>query len=170
MGADVTAVRDFYEARYGRLVVQLTGMTGNRDLAEEALQEAFVRALDRPQAFVRLDNPEAWLRTVALNYCRSRWRRISLWKRTQPRLVARPDDSTAVDRSDTQTVVLAALAQLPTALRQVAALHYLSDLSVEQVAHALDLPSGTVKARLVRARNALRPLLSTLVESEASHD
>ncbi|HMT32090.1 MAG TPA: sigma-70 family RNA polymerase sigma factor [Dermatophilaceae bacterium] len=168
MGADVTAVRDFYEARYGRLVVQLTGMTGNRDLAEEALQEAFVRALDRPQAFVRLDNPEAWLRTVALNYCRSRWRRMALWRRTQPRLLALPQDQVAL--SETQTVVLGALAQLPVTLRQVAALHYLSDLSVEQVAHALDLPSGTVKARLVRARNALRPLLSTLVESEASHD
>ena len=65
MGADVTVVRDFYEARYGRLVVQLAGMTGSRELAEEALQEAFVRALDRPAAFARLDNPEAWLRTVA---------------------------------------------------------------------------------------------------------
>ena len=168
MGADVTVVRDFYEARYGRLVVQLAGMTGSRELAEEALQEAFVRGLDRPAAFARLDNPEAWLRTVALNYCRSRWRRMALWRRTQPRLVVRPPD--AVELSETQTVVLAALAQLPMALRQVAALHYLSDLSVEQVSHALDLPSGTVKARLVRARDALRPLLSALVESEASHD
>src|SRR6476619_3005839 len=57
-------VREVYDASYLRLVVQLYALTGDLADAEDAVQEAFVTALGRDRAFARLDNCEAWLRTV----------------------------------------------------------------------------------------------------------
>ena len=52
-----------------------------------------------------------------------------------------------------------ALQQLPLGQRQVVVLHHLCEMPVDDVAKALDIPVGTVKSRLSRARDALAPLL-----------
>ena len=54
-----------FEASYRRLVVQLYGMTGSFDEAEDVVQEAFVRAAAAGYRFLDADNHEAWLRTTA---------------------------------------------------------------------------------------------------------
>ena len=72
---DVEFVRELFHASYRRLVGQLTAVTGNHAEAEDVVQEAFVRAVDRARSVRRTDNPEAWLRTVAVNVARSRFRR-----------------------------------------------------------------------------------------------
>jgi RNA polymerase sigma-70 factor, ECF subfamily len=100
------------------------------------------------------DNPEAWLRTVAINLARSRWRRAQRWVGLAPRLVEEPRDG------DTEGHCLASASRnLPAGQREVIALHHLADLTVEQAATTLGLPTGTVKARLSRGRAALSTLL-----------
>ena len=64
-----------FDASYRRLVGQLYGVCGDLSEAEDVVAEAFARAVSRRRAFERLDNPEAWLRTVAVNVARSRFRR-----------------------------------------------------------------------------------------------
>jgi len=78
-------VRDVYEASYRRLVTQLVGPCGDIPTAEEVVQEAFVRAIAQGAAFRRTDNPEAWLRQVAVNLARSRWRRLKKYAGLMPR-------------------------------------------------------------------------------------
>src|SRR4051812_4664755 len=68
-------IQELYAASYRRLLGQLIGVTGNVAEAEDVVQEAFVRGLDHPRRLLGADNPEAWLRTVAVNLARSRWRR-----------------------------------------------------------------------------------------------
>src|SRR5215218_9494972 len=77
--ADVQTVRAVFEASYRRLVGQLYGVCGDLAEAEEVVAEAFARAVQHERTFVRLDNPEAWLRTVAVNVSRTRfrWRRLA---------------------------------------------------------------------------------------------
>jgi DNA-directed RNA polymerase specialized sigma24 family protein len=75
--ADGDTVRELYEGCYRRLVGQLFAICGNLGEAEDAVQEAFVRAVEKPQRLAQLDNPEAWLRTVALNAVRRRYRRAT---------------------------------------------------------------------------------------------
>ena len=154
-------IQALYAASYRRLLGQLIGVTGSVAEAEDVLQEAFVRALDHPRRLLGADNPEAWLRTVAVNLARSRWRRAQRLVGLAPRLVEEPRDSD----TDGHVVLLQALRQLPAGQREVIALHYLADLTVEQVAGTLGLPTGTVKARLSRGRAAL----STLLVEEAPH-
>ncbi len=155
-------IEQLYAASYRRLLGQLIGVTGSVSEAEDVLQEAFVRALDRPRQLLGADNPEAWLRTVAVNLARGRWRRTQRFLGLAPRLV---EEEPFDGDPDGHLVVLAALRKLPTGQREVIALHHLADLSVEQVADTLGLPTGTVKARLSRGRTAL----STLLVEEEFH-
>ena len=69
---------------YPRLVGQLAGVTGDPAEAEDVVMEAFARAAPRRSSFHEADNPEAWLRTVAVNVARSRWRRMLRWAHLLP--------------------------------------------------------------------------------------
>ena len=69
-------LREVYAVAYPRLVGQLVGVTGDPAEAEDAVMEAFARAAPGRSSFHDADNPEAWLRTVAVNVARSRWRRV----------------------------------------------------------------------------------------------
>jgi RNA polymerase sigma-70 factor (ECF subfamily) len=151
-----TEIQKLYAASYRRLLGQLIGVTGNVAEAEDVVQEAFVRGLDHPRRLLGADNPEAWLRTVAVNLARSRWRRAQRLIGLAPRLAEQPRDSD----TDGHLVLVQALHELPAGQREVIALHHLADLTVEQVAETLGLPTGTVKARLVRGRAALATLLA----------
>ncbi|MGB7961430.1 MAG: SigE family RNA polymerase sigma factor [Propionicimonas sp.] len=154
-------IQQLYAASYRRLLAQLIGVTGSVAEAEDVVQEAFVRALDHPTRLLGVDNPEAWLRTVAVNLARSRWRRARRLVGLAPRLV---EESRAGD-TEGHVVLLQALRKLPAAQREVIALHHLADMTVAQVAATLGLPIGTVKARLSRGPLAL----STLLVTEAPH-
>lgn len=148
-------IRDLYAASYRRLLGQLIGVTGSVAEAEDVVQEAFVRGLAQPRRLLGADNPEAWLRTVAVNLARSRWRRAQRLIRLSPRLVEEP----GVADTDGHADLLQALRKLPAGQREVIALHHLADLTVVEVAETLLLPTGTVKARLSRGRAALSVLL-----------
>jgi RNA polymerase sigma-70 factor (sigma-E family) len=151
-------VREVYEASYRRLVAQAYAVAGDRVEAEDAVQEAFARAVAAGQRFHRVDNPEAWLRTVAMNVLRRRWRRAYLFRALSPRL-ATPSDVPGL--SEDHVALMEALRALPFDQRQTVALFYLADLSVQEVADALGVAEGTVKSRLGRARTALAGLLQT---------
>ena len=148
-------IQELYAASYRRLLGQLIAVTGSVAEAEDVVQEAFVRGLDHRRRLLAADNPEAWLRTVAVNLARSRWRRAQRLVGLAPRLVAEPREAD----TDGNVVLLQALRHLPAGQREVIALHHLADLTVEQVADTLGVPTGTVKARLSRGRAALSTLL-----------
>lgn len=152
---DDTQIQQLYATSYRRLLGQLIAVTGSVSEAEDVVQEAFVRALARPQRLQDADNPEAWLRTVAVNLARSRWRRAQRLFWLAPKLVTQP----AEPDTEGHVVLLKALRQLPPGQREVIALHHLSDLSVQQTADTLGVPVGTVKARLSRGRAAMLDLL-----------
>jgi RNA polymerase sigma-70 factor (ECF subfamily) len=148
------AVRAVFEVSYRRLVGQLYGVCGDLTEAEEVVAEAFARAVQHQRTFARLDNPEAWLRTVAVNVSRSRFRRRLRVVPVGGEVERHPD------LDDDRLALMAALRKLPTAQREAIALHYLADLPIHEVAAATGSPVGTVKARLSRGRAALAELLS----------
>src|SRR3954467_2602735 len=158
------AVRDAYEAHYRRLVAALYALTGDHAEAQDLVQEAYARALARPKQFLDVADPEAWLRTVAINLARTRFRRRRLFDTlVRTGRVARPNES--VPGMDPNRVALvAALQQLSRPTRETIVLHHLADLSVYEVAQSLGVPVGTVKARLPRGRAILAKLLSELAD------
>lgn len=160
--AALDRVEEVYDASYRRLVGQLTGVTGDAVEAEDAVMEAFARAVNHSTSFLDADNPEAWLRTVAVNVTRTRWRRNRFFRDVSHRLVAQ---ESYADVPEDRIALLAALRRLPAAQREAIALHHLADLPVAEVAEAVGAPVGTVKARLARGRTELAALL-TEIETE----
>ncbi|HYG94578.1 MAG TPA: SigE family RNA polymerase sigma factor [Nocardioides sp.] len=148
-----------FDVSYRRLVGQLYGVCGDLAEAEDVVSEAFARAVSHRRTFERLESPEAWLRTVAVNVARSRHRRRQLGQRFLGR-EGEPEQRHRPELSDERISLVAALRQLPHHQRETIALHYLADLPILEVAEALGVPVGTVKARLSRGRTALAQILA----------
>ena len=144
-----------YAASAARLVGQLFAVTGDYAEAQDVVQEAFVRALARPGRLRQLDNPEAWLRTVALNAARSRHRRHALFDRlVRSGRVERGDRSSPALSPD-HVALVDALQRLSRVVRETVVLHHIADLPVTEVAQAMGCSVDAVKTRLVRGRRAL---------------
>ena len=152
-----------YHASYSRLVLQVFAMCGDLTDAEDAVQEAFVKAVGQGRRFDRVANPEAWLRTVALNHQRNSWRHGKVVRRFMGSL---PPRQNAPDLGPDHVAVVRALAELAADQREVIVLYYLADLGVAQIAHELGIPEGTVKSRLSRGRERMAPLLDEREESD----
>ena len=156
----------FYAATYGRLVGQLYAITGDRQEAEDAVQEAFARAVDRWPRLRRYDMPEAWVRRVAVNLASQGFhrmrRRVALLARLGP-------PARAPDKSIEGLVISEALRGLSLAHRQVLVLHHAVGLPVDEVARQLGVPVGTVKARLSRGRATLAKRLTAAGEEVGQH-
>lgn len=150
-------VRELYAGCYRRLVLQLYPVTGDLGEAQEVVQDAFVKLLSSPGRVATLENPEAWLRTVAVNYARSRHRRGGTLRRLLHRIERAPTETPGL--TPDHVALMAALRQLPEPQRVAIALHHLADLPVAEVARTLGVSEGTVKSRLARGRAALAPIL-----------
>jgi len=151
-------LHEVFDASYRRLVVQMYGVVGNAGEAEDLVQEAFVRASASGGRFLKVDNPEAWLRRTAVNLHRSRWRKLRNFSKIRPQLETSRRD---LPHLDEHLIVVDALRRVPEQQREVLALHYLADLPVLEIATTLGVPEGTVKSRLMRGREALAALLGT---------
>jgi RNA polymerase sigma-70 factor (ECF subfamily) len=149
---------EFYTASFRRLTNQVFAMIGDRDEAQECVQEAFVRAWAHRRTLSKAEHPEAWVRTTAYRLAVSRWRRTSRGRKAPDRAVSPQLDAPAVDES--HVALVAALRQLPEAQRRALVLHHIADLSVQAVADEVGVPEGTIKARLSRGRTALAALLA----------
>ena len=147
-----------YAVSFHRLVGQIYAMIGDRDEAQECVQEAFVRAWSHRRQLDKAHAPEAWVRTTAYRLAVSRWRRTVRGRRDPDRAVQRAAAPT--EPSENHVAVVSALKQLPETQRRAIVLHHVCDLPVQAVAAEVGVPVGTVKARLSRGRAALLCLLS----------
>lgn len=149
----------FYVVARVRLLRHLTVMTGDPELAADVLQEAFARAWQRWRRVSSLQNPEAWVRTVAWRVAVSQHRR-RLVALDRLRLFLGQDEPAqrglVVEESmDLRT----ALFRLRPEHRRALVLYEMCGLSVSEVAAETGVPEGTVKSRLSRARQALAAAL-----------
>ncbi|WP_327010294.1 sigma-70 family RNA polymerase sigma factor [Dactylosporangium sp. NBC_01737] len=161
--ADDDGFEDFYRGTRQRVMTFLYAMCGDRADAQDAAQEAYVRAWQRWSTIAGYDDPEAWVRTVGYRVCASRWRKarnaVVAYRRhgTAPQTGPPSEDTVALVR---------ALRHLPPADREAVVLHHLLDLTVADVAARTGVPANTIKTRLVRGRRALAGLLGTDLTGE----
>jgi RNA polymerase sigma-70 factor, ECF subfamily len=161
MRADFAAV---FSASYPTLIHQLTMMTRSRSLAEDLVQEAFVKCWQRWSHVRTLSDPAAWVRIVAVRQLISYERRQRVWRRIAPRLA----NGRAVDEMPhVDTDLWDAIAALPVHQRAALVLHYVEDLALEDIARESGVSVGTVKSRLSRARASLSQTLGTREGTDA---
>lgn len=148
----VEEFEEFYAQAVTRLTGQLYVMLGDLHEAQDVVQEAFVKGWSQRRHLDRDGRPEAWIRTVAWRMAVSRWRfrrrSANAWKRSgAPPHVEGPGPE--------QVALVEALRRLPAQQRRTMTLHYLCDLTVEQIAGETGQSASTIKTHLVRGRHAL---------------
>jgi RNA polymerase sigma factor (sigma-70 family) len=166
---DEIALREFLHTRYPRLVAGIALACGSRAAAEDAVQEAMLRAWERSERGEDVESMIAWVTAVALNLSRSGLRRLRTERRARRRL---PDPASIEDPAAgaQRTVdVERALASLPRRQREAVVLRYYLQLDTREVAAALRVSEGTVKSTLFRARAALADALGVEEPEEANH-
>ncbi len=149
----------FFLQNFEPIVNSLTAITGDRHRATDATQEAFIKAYARWPKIRSYDLPAAWVRRIAINASRDT-------RRSERRRVGReashaaPPTASAANDVVGLDFAVRLLAELPRRQREVAALFYLEDCSVLEIAETLHLSSGTVKSHLADARERMRSLLA----------
>jgi len=163
---DEHEIREFVETTYSKLVAALTLICGSQAAAEDAVQEALVRAWERTERGQPVESLPAWVTTVSLNLARSGLRRLLAERRASRRLEVLAVDPTPLP--ETAVDVERALRRLSQRQREVTVLRYYGGLDVAEIAAALDVSEGTVKTQLARARHALAITLGPGDERAAS--
>ena len=146
--------------------------------ADELAAEVFVAAFDGRERYRALsDSARPWLYGIASNLLEKRRRSERRGLRAYARSGGRRDDpgddyADALARADAERLsvrVAAAVSRLSGEERDTLLLYALSDLSYEEVALALEIPVGTVRSRLARARRRCREDLAGPIKEEPSH-
>ena len=141
---------------YANMLYRLSlSMLRSSDDAEDAVQNAFCRYLDRAPAFRDDEHEKAWLLRVTINQCKDlmRRRKIRAWLPIET--------LTDVGVREKSTPALDAVYGLPDKYRSVIILYHLEEMRVEEIAEALSLSPSAVKMRLSRGREMLRETLRT---------
>ncbi|MEA2498600.1 MAG: hypothetical protein QOH26_1005 [Actinomycetota bacterium] len=134
-------------------------LTGNRQQAEDLVQDAFIRMFGRwrdlrdPGAF------DAYLKRTVVNLARSGFRRSRLERRHLETERATAKIPQGMPDLEQREELLAALAKLPDRQRAAVVLRHLEDLSEQQTAHVLDCSVGAVKSATSRGIATLRTLM-----------
>lgn len=161
-------IREFLHVGYSRLVAAVALVSGSRAVAEDAVQEALLRAWQRSERGDEIGSLPHWVAAVALNLSRSSIRRAIAERRARHRLAA-ASTSTLPEPSGDRLDVERALARLPGRQREVAVLRYLLDMNTRETARALGVNEGSVKSQLAQARRGLASALR-IEELEVSND
>ena len=151
----------FYTEQYSPLLRLAYVSTGSRAVAEELVQETMLRVLRHWRKVGAYEKPGAWARRVLLNLATSRGRRLAVEARVMCRLVG--EHAVEPEPSAETTALWSAVRALPSHESHAITLHYLEDMSVVDMAEVLEMPEGSVKTLLHRAR---RQLAAALGEDE----
>lgn len=143
---------DLYRREFPGLVAVATALSGAD--GEDIVHDAMVKALANWERVRHLERPGGWCHRVLVNLCRSKHRRRS----TEARYLARHrrDEATTADVSADVLSFWSAVRELPERPRHAVVLYYAGDRPVAEIATIMNVPEGTVRSDLSRAREALR--------------
>lgn len=146
---------DFYRAEYHSVVGLAYAMTGNRWVAEDLAQDAFIAAQHSWDKIREYDQPGAWVRRVLANRSISRFRRLRTEKRALPRLAAAEASTSLPDVSTHADEVWGMVCRLPRRQAQVTALTFVDGCSLQEIGEILEMSPFTAKTHLQRAKATL---------------
>lgn len=157
--ADEAGFRQWVAVRSTPLRRKAYLLSGSWHTADDLVQDTLIAVYASWPRIAKARNIDAYVNRILVNKYVDDRRRP--WRRERP-VTDVPDSTdagaaTAFDAIEGQDSPLRrALATLPVSQRAVLVLRYTDDLTVEEIAHLLDLPSGTVKSRLSRGTEAIR--------------
>ncbi len=134
-------------------------------MAEDAVQESFIRAYKAADRFRGESSEKTWLFSIAMNVCRS-MRRMAWFRYVDKRVDFDKLPIPVEAPSDTSIALMTEIMRLPPPCMEAVLLYYYEDLTLEEIAQALGLSSSAVSHRLSKARKLLRHALEGGIVNE----
>ena len=134
-------------------------LTGDRELAQDLVHDAFIRAAGKFQHLRSQDSFEPYLKRIVVNLSRDHFRRRVLERRTLERERSGFSDRVEVHDPSDRSEVIAAMAHLPHRQRVAIVLRYYEDLSEMQVADAMNVSHRAARSLLSRGKATLRTIM-----------
>lgn len=153
---DRSAIAELYALNVREAVRLAYLLTGDRQLAEDIAQDAFVRVFGRFGNLRESHAFDRYLRTTIVNLTRSHFRRRRIERVYLDRLRRAPTDHTILPDIEQHEVLWQKLLELPERQRMAVVLHYYEDLPEHQVADILGISDAAVKSLIARAMKTLR--------------
>ena len=170
---DRNAYGELVRRHYQGVVLVVSRMCGDTGLAEDAAQEAFIRAWLNLATFHPRGSLRNWLYRIAINAALDVLRHKPEETLEDEQAARMPDPAeepeTVLIEKEQAAMIHEAVRSLPEAARAVLVLKEYGGLSYREISAALDVPIGTVMSRLNYARNRLREVLAVemaITESE----
>lgn len=146
--------------QHERLLYRVSwGMLRNNEDCADAIQETLTRAWQKRDTLRDLKAFRPWLVRILSNTCTDMLR-----KRPKQDNVPIEEDTVAVEQPESPVPLREAIDRLNAEQRVVTLLHYLEGYSIKDIANMLGVPAGTVKSRLLYARQRLQRLLQDELE------
>jgi RNA polymerase sigma-70 factor (ECF subfamily) len=167
IGGEKKAYAELVDRHKEKAMTLAFKMLKNREDAEEALQDAFIRAFNALPRFEWKASFSTWFYRIVFNVCasalskRGNEHQVSLQEKEEeePALELASEDplpDIALESSELSTIILEEIEKLPEAYGPTFTLLFVQDMTYEEIVQVTGLPLGTVKARLFRARAILR--------------
>lgn len=151
-------------------------ITGNRQEAEDLYQDTFLKAVELEEKMDNTNNPKSYLLSVAVRIWKNRRRKFAWRKRiagcctfteeTAKEAILGEEESAenTVLKKELEQQVRKAVGNLAEKYRIPVYLYYTLELSVEEIANVMEIPKGTVKSRLYKARVLLKQELEVVFD------
>lgn len=170
-GGDNAAFAELVRRHQGKVRGLLLRLTGNPTLADDLGQEVFLRAYRGLVGFEGRSRFSTWLYRIGYNVFlnhQTRSRELAALPHAFETHAAAPDNELSPGRCDLRRDLAGAITALPERYRAVVTLYYLQDVSYPEIAEILDLPLGTVKTHLHRAKKLLREQLRDVSQERSA--
>ena len=177
LGGEKKAYAELVERHKDRAMTLALKMLKNREDAEEALQDAFIRVFNALPRFEWKSSFSTWFYRIVYNVCAT-----ELGKRDDRQLLSISEDEEtgtsldivsdeippdlALESTELETIVAEEIGRLPDAYGPTFVLFFVQDMSYDEIVEVTGLPLGTVKARLFRARTLLRDAVARRIGKE----
>ena len=153
--------------QYGSSLLRMSAIyLKDADLAQDAVQETFLKAYRRLSDYRGDSSEKTWLTSICINVCRDMLR--TAWFRHQSRVDVDSLPERPADFDFPDNTVLTEVMQLPAKYREVILLRYYEGLKLKEIASALGLSDGRVRSRLNKANGILRDRLEEWYYDERS--
>lgn len=162
LAGDDVAARELYDAHVDRVFRLCYRLTGDEEIARDCTQDTFIRMFERLDTFRGEAALSTWLHTVAITVTFNALRKVNRHRQRETELEEAFVLSAVSDGAepDLKQRLKHAIDALPDAYRVVLLMHDLEGYTHEEIGNALGVRTGTSKARLSRARAALRETLA----------
>ncbi len=168
----------FLVAKHERLVLHVVGrIIQSEDDVKDICQEVFIKVFRKLKRFRGESRLSTWIATIAYNtsisYVRKQKKYVEQSYDEQPAIIVGEEDNSLnqkiVEREEIKEYLLRAIEELPVHYRTVLTLFHLEEFSYKEIEQITEMPEGTIKSYLSRARKILKERLERIEDSEKTN-